>query len=138
MGARGFDGDFDIWSCSGYVGHRDNHSGVVHFDAFVSRVELGKMSDFVFTTKYVGVDKLAELMPNADEDAISLIRCLCSWDDRKRPTALEALRHPFFASHYCIPKSIEIHLMGLKNHLKTTLARDLIVRRTVMSRTSKL
>ncbi|KAK9095024.1 hypothetical protein Scep_026493 [Stephania cephalantha] len=62
--------------------------------------------NFEFPKKYDGVDKLAELVPNADEDAISLIRWLCSWDDLKRPTAMEALRHPFFTSHYIIPKSI--------------------------------
>ncbi|KAK9095031.1 hypothetical protein Scep_026500 [Stephania cephalantha] len=105
---------------------------VVHFNAFVSRVQFGgsmwkicrvigtpteetweeglyyaqEVLNFEFPKKYDGVDKLAELVPNADEDAIALIRWLCSWDDLKRPTAMEALRHPFFTSHYIIPKSI--------------------------------
>ncbi|KAK9144576.1 hypothetical protein Sjap_004479 [Stephania japonica] len=65
-----------------------------------------RISQFEFPKQYDGADRLAEFVPNADEDAISLIRWLCSWDDRRRPTALEALRHPFFASHYPIPKSI--------------------------------
>ncbi|KAK9144581.1 hypothetical protein Sjap_004484 [Stephania japonica] len=97
----------------------------------------GKIFHHVFPRKYDGVDKLAELMPNADEDAISLIRWLCSWDDRKRPTALEALQHPFFASQYSIPKSIEItketteitkesiniRFLGVKDSLRSSLAR---------------
>ncbi|KAK9095072.1 hypothetical protein Scep_026541 [Stephania cephalantha] len=62
--------------------------------------------NFEFPKKYDGVYKLAKLVPNADEDAISLIRWLCSWDDLKRLTAIEALRHPLFTSHYIIPKSI--------------------------------
>ncbi|KAK9144882.1 hypothetical protein Sjap_004785 [Stephania japonica] len=62
--------------------------------------------NFAFLKRYHGVDKLVELGPNVDEDAISLIRCLCSWDDLKRPTTMEALQHPFFANHYTVPKSI--------------------------------
>ncbi|KAK9144573.1 hypothetical protein Sjap_004476 [Stephania japonica] len=70
-------------------------------------VRAGKLMNILFPETHEGVDKLAELMPNAGEDAISLIRWLCSWDDRKRPTALEALRHPYLTSHYTVPKSIE-------------------------------
>ncbi|KAK9120866.1 hypothetical protein Syun_018483 [Stephania yunnanensis] len=66
----------------------------------------GNIMKLLFPKAYDCVDKLAELVPNVDENAISLIRWLCSWDGRKRPTALEALRHPFFASHYAVPKSI--------------------------------
>ncbi|KAK9120873.1 hypothetical protein Syun_018490 [Stephania yunnanensis] len=66
----------------------------------------GNIMKLLFPKAYDCVDKLAESVPNADENAISLIPWLCSWDGRKRPTALEALRHPFFASHYTVPKSI--------------------------------
>ncbi|GJS53290.1 cyclin-dependent kinase F-4-like protein isoform X1 [Tanacetum coccineum] len=31
---------------------------------------------------------------------------LCSWDPSKRPTAMEALQHPFFQSCYYIPPSL--------------------------------
>ncbi|GJZ91136.1 cyclin-dependent kinase F-4-like protein isoform X1, partial [Tanacetum coccineum] len=31
---------------------------------------------------------------------------LCSWDPSKRPTAVEALQHPFFQSCYYIPPSL--------------------------------
>ncbi|KAH0850432.1 hypothetical protein HID58_095530, partial [Brassica napus] len=46
---------------------------------------------------------LSSLMPSASEDAIDLITRLCSWDPCKRPTAAEALQHPFFQSFYVPP-----------------------------------
>lgn len=39
---------------------------------------------------------LSHAIPNASMEAIDLIRKLCSWDPRKRPTAEQALHHPFF------------------------------------------
>ncbi|KAL6549798.1 hypothetical protein OROMI_020286 [Orobanche minor] len=39
---------------------------------------------------------LSSLVPGVSEDAINLIKSLCSWNPCKRPTALEALQHPFF------------------------------------------
>ncbi|KAJ1431130.1 Serine/threonine-protein kinase, active site [Sesbania bispinosa] len=49
---------------------------------------------------------LSALMPSASDDAISLITSLCSWDPCKRPTASEALQHPFFQSCFYIPPSL--------------------------------
>ncbi|XP_059656995.1 cyclin-dependent kinase F-4-like isoform X2 [Cornus florida] len=49
---------------------------------------------------------LSVLMPSVSEDAISLVRLLCSWNPCKRPTALEALQHPFFQSCYYVPPSL--------------------------------
>lgn len=49
---------------------------------------------------------LSALVPSASEDAISLITALCSWDPCKRPTALEALQHPFFQSCFYVPPSL--------------------------------
>ncbi|CAA2954275.1 Hypothetical predicted protein [Olea europaea subsp. europaea] len=34
------------------------------------------------------------------------LKSICSWDPCKRPTALEALRHPFFQSCYYVPPSL--------------------------------
>ncbi|XP_050386921.1 cyclin-dependent kinase F-4-like [Argentina anserina] len=52
---------------------------------------------------------LSSLIPSASEDAISLISSLCSWDPSKRPTAEEALRHPFFQSCYYVPPHLRCH-----------------------------
>ncbi|KAK2654336.1 hypothetical protein Ddye_014192 [Dipteronia dyeriana] len=50
---------------------------------------------------------LSLLMPSASGNAISLIKSLCSWDPSKRPSALEALTHPFFHACYnIIPPSL--------------------------------
>ncbi|KOM45401.1 hypothetical protein LR48_Vigan06g070700 [Vigna angularis] len=49
---------------------------------------------------------LSALIPSASDDAISLIKSLCSWDPCKRPTASEALQHPFFQSCFYIPPSL--------------------------------
>ncbi|KAK8537834.1 hypothetical protein V6N13_096365 [Hibiscus sabdariffa] len=49
---------------------------------------------------------LSMLIPSASDDAINLITSLCSWDPCKRPTAAEALRHPFFQSCYYVPPSL--------------------------------
>ncbi|XP_004292312.1 PREDICTED: cyclin-dependent kinase F-4-like [Fragaria vesca subsp. vesca] len=38
------------------------------------------------------------ILPDASESAIDLIQSLCSWEPSKRPSAAEALRHPFFKS----------------------------------------
>jgi protein kinase len=46
------------------------------------------------------------LIPSASEDAVNFITSLCSWDPSKRPTALEALSHPFFQSCFYIPPSL--------------------------------
>nr|GEV80854.1 cyclin-dependent kinase F-4-like isoform X1 [Tanacetum cinerariifolium] len=39
---------------------------------------------------------LSALIPSASKEAVNLIGALCSWDPSKRPTAVEALQHPFF------------------------------------------
>ncbi|KAL0329871.1 UNVERIFIED_CONTAM: Cyclin-dependent kinase F-4 [Sesamum radiatum] len=49
---------------------------------------------------------LSVLVPGVSEDAINLIASLCSWNPCKRPTALEALQHPFFQSCFYVPPSL--------------------------------
>ncbi|KAI3997787.1 hypothetical protein MKX01_007674 [Papaver californicum] len=46
---------------------------------------------------------LSILIPNASLEAVDLIRQLCSWDSLKRPTAEQALKHPFFHVGVLVP-----------------------------------
>ncbi|CAD6334983.1 unnamed protein product [Miscanthus lutarioriparius] len=49
---------------------------------------------------------LWELIPNASLEAIDLIQQLCSWDPRRRPTAEQALQHPFFNVSNWVPRPV--------------------------------
>ncbi|XP_062213003.1 cyclin-dependent kinase F-3-like isoform X2 [Phragmites australis] len=49
---------------------------------------------------------LWELIPNASLEAVDLIQQLCSWDPRRRPTAEEALQHPFFNVCNWVPRPV--------------------------------
>ncbi|PSR91717.1 Cyclin-dependent kinase [Actinidia chinensis var. chinensis] len=49
---------------------------------------------------------LSALISSVSDDAIKLITLLCSWDPCKRPTAVEALQHPFFQTCFYIPPSL--------------------------------
>lgn len=40
---------------------------------------------------------LKTVMPNASKDALDLIRQMLQWNPKKRPTAMQALRHNYFA-----------------------------------------
>lgn len=39
---------------------------------------------------------LAKLVPTASPEAVDLMTAMCQWDPRRRPTAAQALQHPFF------------------------------------------
>ncbi|KAG6546398.1 hypothetical protein Mapa_012138 [Marchantia paleacea] len=49
---------------------------------------------------------LSALIPTASPEAIDLMSAMCSWDPNKRPTAAQALQHPFFQVGMPIPSSI--------------------------------
>ncbi|KAI3667509.1 hypothetical protein L6452_42573 [Arctium lappa] len=53
--------------------------------------------------EFPGVD-LSALLPSASPEAINLISTLLSWSPCSRPTAKEALQHPFFYGCYHIPQ----------------------------------
>ncbi|XP_038700170.1 cyclin-dependent kinase F-4-like isoform X3 [Tripterygium wilfordii] len=54
----------------------------------------------------LGGVNLSAWIPSASEDAINLISSLCSWDPCHRPSAAEALQHPFFQSCFYVPPSL--------------------------------
>ncbi|XP_039123605.1 cyclin-dependent kinase F-4-like [Dioscorea cayenensis subsp. rotundata] len=56
---------------------------------------------------------LSALIPSASEDALSLISSLCAWNPKKRPTAAEALQHPFFQTCFNIPQSLRPKATGI-------------------------
>jgi protein kinase len=51
---------------------------------------------------------LSRLIPNASPEAIDLISSMCVWDPSKRPTAAQALQHPFFQVHKRVPLPVEL------------------------------
>ncbi|CAM6102051.1 unnamed protein product [Calypogeia fissa] len=51
---------------------------------------------------------LSVLIPTASPEAIDLMTALCSWDPNKRPTASQALAHPFFQAGIPISPSISL------------------------------
>lgn len=59
-----------------------------------------------------GSINLSEVVPTASEDALNLISWLCSWDPRKRPTAVEVLQHPFFQPCFYVPPSLRYRSTG--------------------------
>jgi len=67
-------------------------------------IELASAINYQFP-QITGVH-LSVLMPSASKHAINLIKMLCSWDPCKRPTATEALQHPFFQGCLYVPPSL--------------------------------
>ncbi|XP_076944750.1 cyclin-dependent kinase F-4-like isoform X2 [Bidens hawaiensis] len=67
-------------------------------------LELASNINYLFPE--LGGVNLSSLIPCASKEAVNLIASLCSWDPCKRPTASEALQHPFFQSCYYVPPSL--------------------------------
>nr|XP_033794175.1 serine/threonine-protein kinase ICK isoform X2 [Geotrypetes seraphini] len=61
-------------------------------------------------------NNLKSLIPNAGSEAIQLLRDLLQWDPRKRPTAVQALRYPYF--HIGQALGNHQHVQELGNQLK--------------------
>ncbi|KAA3469299.1 cyclin-dependent kinase F-4-like isoform X4 [Gossypium australe] len=73
-------------------------------DSWPDGLNLARAINYQFP-QFAGVH-LSALIPSASKDAISLITSLCSWDPCKRPTAAEALQHPFFQGCFYVPPSL--------------------------------
>ncbi|KAF5806247.1 putative protein-serine/threonine kinase CMGC-RCK family [Helianthus annuus] len=52
--------------------------------------------------------RFTELLPNASSDAVNLIASLLSWCPCERPTAIQALQHPFFHGCYRVPPTVRL------------------------------
>ncbi|CAM6040402.1 unnamed protein product [Sphagnum compactum] len=52
---------------------------------------------------------LSVLIPSASPEAIDLMSAMCAWDPNKRPTAAQALQHPFFQIGMRIAPPISRH-----------------------------
>ncbi|XP_021300913.1 serine/threonine-protein kinase MHK isoform X2 [Herrania umbratica] len=71
---------------------------------------------------------LSDIIPNASSEAVDLIMQLCSWDALRRPTADQALQHPFFnvdmwVPHPLLHDPLELRLnnMGAEPNLELNL-----------------
>ncbi|GKV10581.1 hypothetical protein SLEP1_g21923 [Rubroshorea leprosula] len=73
-------------------------------DSWPDGLNLARAINYQFP-QLAGV-QLSALMPSVSKDAIDLITSLCSWDPCNRPTAAEALQHPFFQSCFSVPPSL--------------------------------
>ncbi|GKC21185.1 cyclin-dependent kinase F-4-like protein isoform X1, partial [Tanacetum coccineum] len=63
---------------------------------FTRREGLERASKIRYQFPEVAGVNISVLIPSASKEAVNLIGALCSWDPSKRPTAVEALQHPFF------------------------------------------
>ncbi|PNS97280.1 hypothetical protein POPTR_016G012801v4 [Populus trichocarpa] len=75
--------------------------GTPTIDSWADGIHLARTLNYQFPN-FDGV-QLSALIPSASEEAIDLISMLCSWNPCNRPTAEEALKHPFFRNDHYIP-----------------------------------
>ncbi|KAK3145496.1 hypothetical protein QOZ80_3BG0253530 [Eleusine coracana subsp. coracana] len=78
--------------------------GTPDYAVWPEGMNLPRSSSFKFFQ--IPARNLMELIPNASLEAIDLIQQLCSWDPRRRPTAEQALQHPFFNVCTWVPRPL--------------------------------
>lgn len=84
-------------------------------DTWPNGVRLALSMGFEFPTNSTGVS-FSNLLPTASPSAIDLIQSLCQWNPSARPTAEEALNHPYFFESSNVP------LLGNASFLSSQLA----------------
>ncbi|KAK1338304.1 hypothetical protein QTO34_001419 [Cnephaeus nilssonii] len=68
-------------------------------------------------------NNLKTLIPNASSEAIQLLRDLLQWDPKKRPTASQALRYPYFQIGHPLGSTTQ-SLQDPENHRRTSWKRQ--------------
>ncbi|KMZ63010.1 Cyclin-dependent kinase F-3 [Zostera marina] len=68
--------------------------GSPDYTSWPDGIDLARAMNFNFYE--IGPKNISHIIQNASSEAIDLIMQLCSWDPSKRPTAAQALQHPFF------------------------------------------
>ena len=76
----------------------------------------GNMS---FRFPQVATTPLERLIPSASPAAVDLMTAMCQWDPARRPTALQALQHPFFQVNWLptTAMSVVCHLLKAEGGL---------------------
>ncbi|KAG6532785.1 hypothetical protein ZIOFF_006638 [Zingiber officinale] len=64
---------------------------------------------------------------SASKEAVDLISTLCSWDPRKRLTAVEVLQHSFFKPCFCIPPSPQLKSEGVQKTPSSAVTKSSLV-----------
>ncbi|XP_021770577.1 cyclin-dependent kinase F-3-like isoform X2 [Chenopodium quinoa] len=82
--------------------------------------EVRENNELLFIFEYMILPvNLSDIIPNASWEAVDLIGQLCSWDPLKRPTAEQALQHPFFNVASWVPRPIHDPLQNKPEYTKT-------------------
>lgn len=70
-------------------------------------MRLALLMGFEFPVEISRSSSLAGMIPMASSEAIDLISSLCSWDPKLRPTAEQALAHPYFDTTQTVRPPLE-------------------------------
>jgi protein kinase len=140
LGSTDYDFAIDIWAMgvimaelfTGYllftpsnmINQVDNICSVIgspDIRTWLQGSELAASMDYNFPEEFTKVDsikQLCTLLPSASALAIDLINRLLSWNPKTRPTAMEALQHPFFYPCYNNPLPLFLPHHSLSDHSK--------------------
>ncbi|VAI40169.1 unnamed protein product [Triticum turgidum subsp. durum] len=92
--------------------------GTPDYSLWPEGMNLPRSSSFQFFQ--IPPRNLWELIPNASLEALDLIKQLCSWDPRRRPTAEQALQHPFFNVRKWVPRPLHDASYSKRNEPRAT------------------
>ncbi|PSC74122.1 CMGC RCK MAK kinase [Micractinium conductrix] len=70
--------------------------GAIMAELYTLRPLFPGSSEMSFRFPQLPVQPLGKLVPTAGAEAIELMTAMCQWDPKRRPTAVQALQHPYF------------------------------------------